>query len=223
MRDKHNVDYTCTGPDRYFEESLQYPTIRKALPSSFINRNHVLHPLSSSNKENRPSSFVTIPKQDSWYPISKTTKDSPTDSPGSNGTHKTSECTDSDNDDHDDDLGSHCGSLTYSVESFALGQNFLLTEEIDEGYHAEDEEDTTDFLRSSSSFFDSYKHQGDFDDYECFMGDPCSLLFGGVQAWFHDRRRRLENSPRERTYEEYKSSLRDRRNLFQNVTANQQL
>lgn len=243
MRDKQKADYTLsTGPDRYFEESLQYPTFHKALPSSFsihIDRKYALHRSSSSlnkslDKENVGlSPFVTIPKRNLWRQISKRTNDSssPTDSPGSEGTHKTSECsTDSDNDDND--LDSHCGSLTYSVESFALGHNFLSAEEFDEGYHAEDEGETTTLGCSfaDSSFYadDADNRNGDFDDGDdgdddCFTSDPCSLLFGGVQSWFQDRNQRLESSPHRITHEDYKSSMRYRGHLFQEQIANQRL
>lgn len=229
MRDKqsydHGADYTSTGPDRYFDESLQYPKLKKPSPSSFsfhIDRKFVLVPSSFKTEKNfirfrritRPTSFATTKTttHDSWQPVSKSLRDSPTDSPGSNGTNKTSECTEYDQDDYEDDLDSYCGSLTYSVESYALGD--FPTEEIDEGYHAEDEY-TSHLGRSCSSLYDDDDDHEDLDHYDCFVGHPCSFFFGGIQDWIRNSSRMLGSPPQEMAWDNFERTLRDRRRLYE--------
>jgi len=128
---------------------------------------------------------VAEQQHESRHPIvSKNLRECPpTDSPGSCKTLQTSPSTDSDNDD-EDDLDSCCGSLTYSVESFAIGQQGHF-EDIDDGYHAEDEHTTGGFGGSCSSLYDNDDlDNDDDDDNECFVGHPCSFVFDGILDWF---------------------------------------
>lgn len=206
MRDRRNCsDYaSSTGPDRYFDESLQYPTFGKHSSSSssysfFIDRKSILIPSSFPSTEQqqhqqqrhpirfpgiaRPS-LVVAEQHDFRHPIvSKNFRECPpTDSPGSSKTLQTSPSTDSDSD-HENDLDSCCGSLTYSVESFAIGQQGHF-EDIDEGYHAEDEHTTGEFGRSCSSLYDDHDLDDDDDNSECFVGHPCAFVFDGILDWF---------------------------------------
>ena len=227
MREKRNIDqngdYTCTGPDRYFDESLQYPRLNKALSSSStfqIARKSVLIPSSSTMEENyfafqdlaRPSLYVTTttthyPKE----PIDKSLRDSPTDSPGSKGTAKTGECTEFESDDCEDDLYSYCGSLTYSVESYYL--DHIPTEEYDEGYHAEDEY-TSHPGSSCSSIYDHDDDHEDLYNHDCFIGHPCSFLFGGIQDWIQTKFRQLGSSQQGMPRDDFERTLRERRRSY---------
>jgi len=219
MRDRRSScsDYvSSTGPDRYFDESLQYPTLGKHSKShsfSFVlDRKSIMIPSSfPAEQQQRNIRFLSITKPspvafepyESRHPVSKSLRECPpTDSPGSSqGTINTSPCTDSDND--DEDLDSLCGSLTYSVESFAAGQIF---EDIDEGYHAEDEHTAADhFSRSCSSLYDD--HEGD-DEGVCFAGHNCSFVFDGIHDWLRATLRSISGEDFEVT------TPRDRRKLM---------
>lgn len=228
MRDKRNldhvVDYTSTGPDRYFDESLQYPRLNKSSSSSFsfhIDRKSVFIPASYASELNyvslqdmakRSTFATTTTTHDSREPITKGLRDSPTDSPGSKGTTKTSECTDSDNDndDYEDEVDSYCGSLTYSVESYALGP--FPAEEFDEGYHAGDE-NTTNFDSSCSSLYDD-DDQEDLYSHECFMGHPCSFLLGGIQEYIQKAFQELGSSHQGMARDDFERNLQERRRLY---------
>jgi len=166
MRDKHND--ACTGPDFYFEKALQHPEFS---PSSFSAQNNyrfVLLPsrMKISHDDGHASATTrpTLTRQ-SWFPTHKDRRPSPVHSPGSNATSMTSLCTDEDYE-VEDDIISHCGSLCYSVESWTVEP--YSAEEIDDGYHAEDE-DTTCNARDVHQSAYNLDHGND----ECFGVDLC--------------------------------------------------
>jgi hypothetical protein len=168
------------GPDYYFEKALQYPE----LPSSSSPSSSPLHTtrkfvlLPSSIKNEKYLTYLSSPavNKDLRY-------HSPANSPGSNATSKTSECTDDDYENEvDDDLDSHCGSLAYSVESWALGH--FHSEEIDAGYNAEDEDD----LVRSSHILDNHN-----DNHDCFIGDTCFLRLDWVRMLVQESFQKLES------------------------------
>jgi len=200
MRDKHND--SCTGSDYYFEKALQYPEF-SSTSSSFKFHNtgrFVLLPSSlKSGAENGHghdhghNQRYSYPSRTTYHArptLPFTTKHlrySPTDSPGSDGTGHTSQCTETD---VDEDLESHCGSLCYSVESWTLEHNFPTDDEIDDGYNAEDEHTTAgDHPHRHHSSFYSLDHSDD----DCYEPDNCFLPLSWVQDWFHESFRKLES------------------------------
>ncbi len=118
---------------------------------------------SSSHDKGNSSTSPTLTYQ-SWAPAHKDRRYSPVHSPGSNATSRTSLCTDEDYE-VEDDINSHCGSLCYSVESWTVGYT---AEEIDDGYHAEDEDTTC----NAGDVHQSAYHLDHGDD-ECFGVDLC--------------------------------------------------
>jgi hypothetical protein len=102
MRD---IDHASVGSDYYFDKALQYPEFSPSSPHArkcwYQATDSSLHVYLQDSSIGGGISYV------------KDIRDSPT---RSEGTGETSQST------LDDDLDSHCGSLTYSVESWGLGQ-----------------------------------------------------------------------------------------------------
>lgn len=103
MRD--NIDQASLGSDYYFDKALQYPEFSPSSP----------HARKCWYRAMDSSFYVNVQDSSIGGLIShvKDIRDSPT---RSEGTGETSQST------LDDDLDSHCGSLTYSVESWGMGQ-----------------------------------------------------------------------------------------------------
>ncbi len=177
VRDKYND--ASTGPDTYFDKALQYPEFSSpsfSFPTKGNNYKFVLLPSSMKRTYDDGHARPTL----SYHPWSQAHKDrrySPVHSPGSNATSRTSLCS-TDDYDVDDDL-SHCGSLTYSVESWTIGP--YTSEDIDEGYHAEDEETTCTAEAIRSSAYDL-----DQDDADCFAVDICFQPLDWVNTLMKD-------------------------------------
>lgn len=169
MREKYKD--ASTGPDFYFEKALQAPSL--SFKRSSNKRKFVLLPSSMRTKSDGGQySFAsrTTLNYHSWHPVNKDLHYSPIHSPGSNATSKTSICTDDSYNEDDDDTNSYCGSLTYSVESWTVEEPYP-SDEIDDGYHAEDDDTicTTTALGCSAYNLD----HSDGIDAECFGVDVC--------------------------------------------------
>jgi len=180
-RDKHND--ACTGPDFYFEKALQSPSLPSysfSFPRSSGQSNQKFVLLPSSMRSKHDGGQYSSPARTtlSYHARQHEFRDPPTHSPGSNSTSKTSLCTDDDYDD-ENDVNSHCGSLTYSVESWieSYPHDEVDDDETDVGYHAEDEDTicTNDIGRSG------YNHENMEDD--CFGVDLCFQPLDAVSAW----------------------------------------
>ena len=205
------------GPDHYFEKALQYPE----LPSSSSSSSSSPFPLHNLRKFVLLPSSITNEKDLAYLSRPAVNKDlryhSPTNSPGSNVTDKTSECTEEDYENEaEDDLDSHCGSLAYSVESWALGH--FHSEEIDEGYSAEDE-DEKDLVRSSQIVHSSHSLDNLEDNRDVFIDDPCFMPLDWIRTLVQESFRKLESLfPRDvqRTWE-YERRLNARRQLSDKV------
>ncbi len=174
MKDKYSE--ANTGPDHYFDEALQYPSLSSySLPfsksSGQSNHRFVLLPSSLRSKYDYDQ-YSSPARSTLWYHSrSHEFVSAPTHSPGSHSTSKTSLCSDYDyDDDENDEVESHCGSLTYSVESWTIGDAYphdeVDADEIDDGYHAEDDDTiyTNDICRSA--------YRIDHED-DCFGADVC--------------------------------------------------
>lgn len=200
MREKYND--ASTGPDFYFEKALQSPEFSSSTFSAQNNYKFVLLPSSmrSSYDEGNASTTSTRPTltYQSWAPAHKDQRYSPVHSPGSNATSRTSLCTDEDYE-VEDGINSHCGSLCYSVESWTVGYT---AEDIDDGYHAEDEDTTCNTAEVHRSAY-----QLEHGDDECFGVDICfqpldwvnSLvkgIFGTIEAIPHDNESRAPSQRR---------------------------
>lgn len=169
---------TSTGPDYYFEKALQYPSLSYYMPfsksSGQSNQRFVLLPSSIRPKHDDDQYSFPARSTLSYHSWNRDFRSAPTHSPGSHSTSKTSMCSDYDFDeDESDEVDSYCGSLTYSVESWTVGDSYPRDEvdedEIDDGYHAEDDDTlyTTDICRSP------YKVDDIEGDGECFGVDLC--------------------------------------------------
>lgn len=174
MKDKYSE--ANTGPDHYFEKALQYPSLSSySLPfsksSGQSNQRFVLLPSSIRSKYDGDQ-YSSPARSTLWYHSrSHEFHSAPTHSPGSHSTSKTSLCSDYDYDeDENDEVESRCGSLCYSVESWTIGDSYphdqVGAEEIDDGYHAEDDDTiyTNDICRSA--------YRIDHED-DCFGADIC--------------------------------------------------
>jgi len=175
------------GPDHYFEKAIQYPELPSSSSSSSFPLHHSTRKfvlLPSSIKNEKDLTYL------SWSAVNKYLRyHSPTNSPGSNVTDKTSECTDDDYENEvEDDLDSHCGSLAYSVESWAPGH--IHSEEIDEGYSAEDK-DEQDLVRSSQ-IVHSHSLDNHEDNRDVFIDNPCFMPLDWIQTLVQESFRKLE-------------------------------
>lgn len=193
MREKHS-DASCTGPDFYFEKALQPPSFSSPFlsfsrTSNKNNYKFVLLPSimrrHSDGGKYSTTARSTLTYLSSQQPVNKDLRYNPVHSPGSNSTSKTSICTDDDYEEEDDDLNSHCGSLTYSFESWTVGEQYPHDEidEIDDGYNAEDEETscaTNDICRST------YNVDHTDIDSDCFGIDVCFQPLDWLNAWIKE-------------------------------------
>ena len=177
MRDREIGD-NSTGSDYYFEKIQRYPEFSSttiaslSLPLRSPGR-FVLLPSHFKN-ENSPSQ-TRFEYTSRLLPLtSKTFQHSPTNSPSSNGTGETSSCTEYD-DQEDDDLNSCCGSLTYSVESWAHDQHSHL-DEFYQKYHTTGEISN---IKQGTSLY-SVEHANQ----DCCSNDLCFQLFAVFQDHF---------------------------------------
>jgi len=187
------TDPASTGPDYYFETAIQCPEFEPSSSSSSPNsltRKYVFLPaaLSSYRGSNDPKHHHGEVSESCC--VEKDVRDSP----GSNGTGKTASTSlhgsgDGDN----DDLDSHCGSLTYSVESWGPGN--MLQDDIDDGTQTgvEADKDETGGVATDDLLLPAAAPGGEGDAHDDCMAIPCFPTLSWVHSWVQESFQKVDD------------------------------